>query len=204
MFLKVNNFIFRWFVSKIKCSLFSDQVWRALLQHMPLVEMMENLSKMTSLGLLDTAGKHSQAPLVIDRLKNDTLIKDSRYPALDMILKYYQTRLSFTRLISDNTYKSGTDETSGIPGGYRLVSTYDLTHFPKWGGGYSGVNFGHLKSEVFRNGGGYSGVNFSHLKSEVFQNGGGGIPELILVISNLKFSKMGGGVFRSKLWSSQI
>ena len=26
-------------------------------------------------------------------------------------------------------------------------------------------------------GGGYSGVNFSHPKSEVFQNGGGGIPE---------------------------
>ena len=62
--------------------------------------------------------------------------------------------------------------TSGIPGGYRLVSTYDLTHFPKWGGGYSGVNFGHLKTEVFRNlkfsGGGYSGVNFGHLKTEVF------------------------------------
>ena len=26
--------------------------------------------------------------------------------------------------------------------------------FPKWGG-YSGVNFGHLKSELFRNGGGF-------------------------------------------------
>ena len=26
-------------------------------------------------------------------------------------------------------------ETSGIPGGYRLVSTYDLPDFPKWGGG---------------------------------------------------------------------
>ena len=67
-------------------------------------------------------------------------------------------------------------QTSGIPGGYRLVSTYDLPHFPKWGGGYSGVNFGHLKSEVFQNGGvgGYSGVNFGHLKSEVFRNGGGG------------------------------
>ena len=51
------------------------------------------------------------------------------------------------------------------------------------GGGYSGVNFGHPKSEVFRNGGGYSGVNFGHPKSEVFWNG---------------------GVFRSKLWSSQI
>ena len=49
--------------------------------------------------------------------------------------------------------------------------------------GYSRVNFGHPKSEVFRNGGGYSGVNFGHPKSEVFQNG---------------------GVFRSKLWSSQI
>ena len=58
--------------------------------------------------------------------------------------------------------------TSGIPGDYRLVSTYDLPHFPKGGGGYSRVNFGHLKSEVFRNGGGYSGVNFGHLKSEVF------------------------------------
>ena len=48
--------------------------------------------------------------------------------------------------------------------------------FSKMGGGYSGVNFGHPKSEVFRNGGGipeYSGVNFGHPKSEVFQNGGG-------------------------------
>ena len=42
------------------------------------------------------------------------------------------------------------------------------------GGGYSGVNFGHLKSEVFHlGGGGYYGVNFGHLKSEVFHWGGG-------------------------------
>ena len=41
------------------------------------------------------------------------------------------------------------------------------------GGGYSGVNFGHLKSEVFHLGG-YSGVNFGHLKSEVFHFGGRG------------------------------
>ena len=41
------------------------------------------------------------------------------------------------------------------------------------GGGYSGVNFGHPKSEVFWNGG-YSGVNFGHPKSEVFRNGGEG------------------------------
>ena len=61
--------------------LIDTQVWRALLQHMPLAEMMGSLSRMTSLGLLDAAGKNSQAPLVIDRLKNDTLIKDSRYSA---------------------------------------------------------------------------------------------------------------------------
>ena len=39
-------------------------------------------------------------------------------------------------------------------------------------GGYSGVNFGLPKSEVFQNGG-YSGVNFGHPKSEVFRNAGG-------------------------------
>ena len=39
-------------------------------------------------------------------------------------------------------------------------------------GGYSGVNFGHPKSEAFQNGGGYSRVNFGHPKSEVFRNGG--------------------------------
>ena len=63
---------------------------------------------------------------------------------------------------------------------------------PFGGGGYFGVNFGHLKSEVFHWGGGlfqsklwssqiwsfpwgggYFGVNFGHLKSEVFHWGGG-------------------------------
>ena len=77
---------------------------------MTVVEIMGNLSKMTSLGLLDSAGKHSQAPLVIDRLKNDTLIKDSRYAAQDMIPKYCQTCSSFIRPISDDTHKSSADE----------------------------------------------------------------------------------------------
>ena len=64
------------------------------------------------------------------------------------------------------------------------------------GGGYSGVNFGHPKSEAFRNGGrGYSGVNFGHPKSEAFQNGGGVYSGVTLVIQNLKFSEMGGGGF---------
>ena len=69
--------------------------------------------------------------------------------------------------------------------------------FSKKGGGYSGVNFGHLKSEVFQNGeGGYSRVNFGHLKSEVFRKGGGAfwseIPErgfLENLDKNLLFSQ---------------
>ena len=62
-----------------------------------------------------------------------------------------ENRMSYENLPWRHEVKN---ETSGIPGGYRLVSTYDLTHFPNLAGGvYSGVNFGHLKSEVFRNGG---------------------------------------------------
>ena len=79
--------------------------------------------------------------------------------------------------------------------------------FPKWGGGYSGVNFGHPKSEVFPKwwgwGVGYSGVNFGHPKSEVFQNGG--VFRSKLWSSQIwSFPKWGRGVFWSKLWSSQI
>ena len=50
-----------------------------------------------------------------------------------------------------------------------VTSNLKLFHL----GGYSRVNFGHLKSEVFFIlGGGYSRVNFGHLKSEVFSLGG--------------------------------
>ena len=63
----------------------------------------------------------------------------------------------------------------------KISDLESLTILIGGGGGYSGVNFGHPKSEVFWKG----GVNFGHPKSEVFRNGGG-------------------GVFRSKLWSSQI
>ena len=74
-------------------------------------------------------------------------------------------------------------KTSGIPGGYRLVSTYDLPHFPKLGRGVFRSKLWSSQIWSFPKWGGYSGVNFGHLKSEVFRNG---------------------GVFWSKLWSSQI
>ena len=88
------------------------------------------------------------------------------------------------------------DKTSSYPGwiksphvvtlGIMKISDLDSLTIFVAGRGFSGVNFGHPKSEVFQNGvGGYSGVNFGHPKSEVFRNGGR-------------------GVFRSKLWSSQI
>ena len=88
--------------------------------------------------------------------------------------------------------------TSGIPGGYRLVSTYDLTHFPKWGG-YSRVNFGHLKSGSFPILGGYSGVNFGHLKSEVFWNGGGGYSRVNFGHLKSEVFRNGGGAFWSEI-----
>ena len=57
-------------------------------------------------------------------------------------------------------------------GGYSGVNFGHLKSEVFQNGGDSGVNyFGHLKFEVFRNGGGYSGVNFGHLKSEVFEMG---------------------------------
>ena len=60
----------------------------------------------------------------------------------------------------------------------RILKLLDSDNFHWGGGGYSEVNFGHPKSEVFWNGeGGYFGVNFGHPKSEVFRNGGGGISE---------------------------
>ena len=55
-------------------------------------------------------------------------------------------------------------------GGYSGVNFGHLKCEIFWGG-YSGVNFGHLKCEIFW--GGYFGVNFAHLKSEVFQKKGG-------------------------------
>ena len=75
----------------------------------------------------------------------------------------------------------GALENEWYPRGIQISLHIRSPRFQAWG--YSGVNFGHLKSEVFHLGGGYSRVNFGHLKSEVFH---------------------WGGVFRSKLWSSQI
>ena len=64
---------------------------------MNLVEMLQNLSKVTSLGLLDSAGKHTQAPLVIDRLKNDSLIQESRF---------VQNEFSFVEFLAISCYFS--------------------------------------------------------------------------------------------------
>ena len=105
------------------------------------------------------------------------------------------------------------EQTSGIHEGYRLVSIYDLPDSKPFG--YFGVNFGHLKSEVFhwggglvfwsnfghlksevfhfRGGGGYFRVNFGHLKSEVFHGGG----DFGVNFGHLKSG--GGGALRSEI-----
>ena len=68
--------------------------------------------------------------------------------------------------------------TSGIHGGYRLVSTYDLPDCKPMGGW--GVFWIKLWS--------------SKIWSFSVWEEGGGIPELTLVISNLKFFSLGGGI----------
>ena len=71
---------------------------------------------------------------------------------------------------------------------------------------YLGVNFGHLKSEVFHwvGGEGYWGVNFGHPKSEVFYWGGGVFRGVNFGHPKSEVFHLGGGISRSKLWSSQI
>ena len=69
-----------------------------------------------------------------------------------------------------------------------LLIQYVTSSYPGWIKSPHDVNLGiqkisDLDSLTIFLGGGYSGVNFGHPKSEVFRNG---------------------GVFRSKLWSSQI
>ena len=63
----------------------------------------------------------------------------------------------------------------------------------------------HIRSPAFSEmEGGYSRVNFDHLKSEVFWNGGGVFRSKLWSSQIWSFPKWGGGVFQSKLWSSQI
>ena len=68
-------------------------------------------------------------------------------------------------------------QTSGIHGGYRLVSTYDLPDSKPgggvFGGGYFGVNFGHPKCGVFHWGGFQSKLWSSQIWSFSFVGGGG-------------------------------
>ena len=115
------------------------------------------------------------------------------------------------------------NRTSSYPGWIKSPHVVTLGILKLSGGGYSGVNFGQPKSEVFWNGGGvfrsklwstqiwsfpkwggYSRVNFGQPKSWSFPKWGGG------VYSGVNFGQpksevfRNGGVFWSKLWSSQI
>ena len=103
---------------------------------------------------------------------------------------FYQMLLPYN--VPTSSYPGWIKSPQVVTLGILKISDLDsLTIFIGGVGGYSGVNFGHPKSEVFRNGGGDSGLNFGHPKSEVFRNGGGG------GYSGLQFQK---GVFW-KIWT---
>ena len=103
------------------------------------------------------------------------------------------------------THKIGNIRTSGIHGGYRLLFTYDLRDSkPRVGGsggGYSRINFGHLKFEFFHFGGVFRSKLWS---SQIWSFSLGGYSGVNWSSQIWTFSLGGQGVFWSKLWSSQI
>ena len=83
--------------------------------------------------------------------------------------------------------------TRGIHGGYRLVSTYDLLDSkPSGGGGVFRSKLWSSQIWSFSFGGGYSRVNFGHLKSEVFH--WGGVFRSKLCSSQIWSFSLGGGL----------
>ena len=117
-------------------------------------------------------------------ISTTTFVASCRYLPLDVFLSPHGTIQYNSTAVNGKYPMYTTASTSRYPGWIKSPHVVTLG-IPKLSGGrgYSGINFGHPKSEVFRNGGGYSRINFGHPKSEVFRNG---------------------GVFQSKLWSSQI
>ena len=125
------------------------------------------------------------------------LNESDRWREIGVVVKYCCCTMSceiFSRLRkSSENCCDVQKQRDGIHGGYRFsfhIRSPRMGQISSLPGGYSGVNFDHLKSEVFHLGwvggwwwlgGLYSGVNFGHLKSEVFHWGGG--------LFGLKFQK---------------
>ncbi|CAH1785455.1 unnamed protein product [Owenia fusiformis] len=66
------------------------EIWRALLQHMPMTAMLRNLSKMTTMGLFPSRGDNTK--LVVDRLKDEELLRKARIHPFNVLiaLKAYE------------------------------------------------------------------------------------------------------------------
>lgn len=62
----------------------NKEVWGSLLINMPVMAMIRNLSKMTSLGLLSTGSPATE--LVVRRLKNKQLLADARIHPVQLLL----------------------------------------------------------------------------------------------------------------------
>lgn len=63
----------------------SKAVWQALLQDMPLMAMMRNLNKMTSIGLFE-GGECACTALVVSRLSDDALLQRARIHPFNVLL----------------------------------------------------------------------------------------------------------------------
>jgi len=67
------------------------QIWKTLLEDMPMTAMIRNLAKMTSIGLLQEGNEHTQR--VIDRVTNPDVLKKARIHPFNILLalKTYNT-----------------------------------------------------------------------------------------------------------------
>ncbi|KAK2152351.1 hypothetical protein LSH36_330g00010, partial [Paralvinella palmiformis] len=73
------------------------QVWRALLQNMPTEALLRSLSRLSSVGLLNSDDEDSCVQLVVDRLQDSKLLQESRLHPMNILLAL-------------DTYKKGSDE----------------------------------------------------------------------------------------------
>jgi len=75
----------------------NKEVWRAMLQHVPLCEVLPQLGKLTSIGLLDSSSSDNQIAILTQRLCNAQEVQQSGLQPIEVLL-------------SQKTYDQGKNE----------------------------------------------------------------------------------------------
>ncbi|KAK3606060.1 hypothetical protein CHS0354_006404 [Potamilus streckersoni] len=68
----------------------SKDVWKALLKRIPVIAMIRNLGKMTSMGLINAGSEYEKA--IVERLNDETLLKKARVHPFNVLVALNQYR----------------------------------------------------------------------------------------------------------------